>query len=123
MFKNAVKKFAAVGLVFSLCVPCCFTSAQPGKNNGTVDSNNSLPYTVKELFDLLVQQGIKVAMDNNKIMNSAEELKTCILCDEKPFRLVAGILGILDVEDEDGALCAISICLDAGLVLKISPFS
>ena len=28
MFKNTIKKFAAVGLVAVLCVPCCFVSAQ-----------------------------------------------------------------------------------------------
>ncbi len=28
MFKNIIKKFAAVGLVAVLCVPCCFAFAQ-----------------------------------------------------------------------------------------------
>lgn len=31
MFKNIVKKFLAVGLVFALCVPCCFAYAQTEK--------------------------------------------------------------------------------------------
>lgn len=34
MFKNAIKKIAAVGLVFSLCAPCCFASAQSFGGNG-----------------------------------------------------------------------------------------
>lgn len=33
MFNNAIKKIAAAGLVFSLCVPCCFASAQKMPRN------------------------------------------------------------------------------------------
>lgn len=34
MFNNAIKKFASVGLVFSLCAPCSFASAQSFGRNG-----------------------------------------------------------------------------------------
>lgn len=40
MFKNAIKKFASVGLVFSLCVPCCFASAQKMPTNLFIPSNS-----------------------------------------------------------------------------------
>ena len=40
MFKNAIKKIAAVGLVFSLCAPCCFASAQKMPPNLFIPSNS-----------------------------------------------------------------------------------
>lgn len=40
MFNNAIKKFASVGLVFSLCVPCCFASAQKMPPNLFIPSNS-----------------------------------------------------------------------------------
>lgn len=40
MFNNTIKKFAAVGLVFSLCVPCCFASAQKMPPNLFIPSNS-----------------------------------------------------------------------------------
>lgn len=56
MFNNAIKKFAAVGLVFSLCVPCCFASAQPPHcfchtiNLIATPDINILPEAINELL-------------------------------------------------------------------------
>ncbi len=40
MFKNAVKKVAAINLIFSLCVPFCFASAQKMPPNLFVPKNS-----------------------------------------------------------------------------------
>ena len=39
MFKYTIKKFAAVGLVAVLCVPCCFASAQMQEEREQSDSS------------------------------------------------------------------------------------
>ncbi len=42
MFNNTIKKFAAVGLVFSLCAPCSFVYAQSfGRNGMNIPMGNS----------------------------------------------------------------------------------
>lgn len=63
MFKYTIKKFAAVGLVAVLCVPCCFASAQvdSARNNSSrVTEYEQILSEVAEMFGMTLEQALQL---------------------------------------------------------------
>lgn len=79
MFKNAIKKIAAVGLVFLLCAPCCFASAQKMPPNLFIPKNSGGNRTNRQNigdfrpFFRAMQQAAQMQSDRPQVQPSALE--------------------------------------------------